>query len=60
MEAKTPLRFLKAVLLYSASEHYFQGKAAFEEAGVRLILLWWAIKDSNLGPTGYEPVALTN
>ena len=21
---------------------------------------WWAIKDSNLGPTGYEPVALTN
>ena len=23
-------------------------------------LLWWAIKGSNLGPTGYEPVALTN
>ena len=22
--------------------------------------VWWAIKDSNLGPTGYEPVALTN
>ena len=21
---------------------------------------WWTIKDSNLGPTGYEPVALTN
>ena len=21
---------------------------------------WWSIKDSNLGPTGYEPVALTN
>ena len=21
---------------------------------------WWAIKGSNLGPTGYEPVALTN
>ena len=21
---------------------------------------WWNIKDSNLGPTGYEPVALTN
>lgn len=21
---------------------------------------WWAIKDSNLGPTGYEPAALTN
>jgi hypothetical protein len=27
---------------------------------VRLILiLWWAHQDSNLGPTGYEPVALT-
>ena len=22
--------------------------------------LWWTIKGSNLGPTGYEPVALTN
>ena len=22
--------------------------------------VWWAIKGSNLGPTGYEPVALTN
>ena len=21
---------------------------------------WWAIQDSNLRPTGYEPVALTN
>ncbi len=27
---------------------------------VRIILRWWTIKDSNLGPTGYEPVALTN
>ena len=24
------------------------------------LLFWWTIKDSNLGPTGYEPVALTN
>ena len=23
-------------------------------------LKWWAIRDSNPGPTGYEPVALTN
>ena len=22
--------------------------------------IWWTIKASNLGPTGYEPVALTN
>lgn len=21
---------------------------------------WWTIKGSNLGPSGYEPVALTN
>ena len=24
------------------------------------IIVWWAIWDSNPGPTGYEPVALTN
>ena len=24
------------------------------------ILFWWAIRDLNPGPTGYEPVALTN
>ena len=23
-------------------------------------VLWWAFRDSNPGPTGYEPVALTN
>ena len=27
---------------------------------VRFILQWWAIGDSNPGPTGYEPGALTN
>ena len=24
------------------------------------VVIWWAIRDSNLGPTGYEPAALTN
>ena len=24
------------------------------------VIIWWAIKDSNLGPSGYEPDALTN
>ena len=24
------------------------------------VRIWWAIRDSNPGPTGYEPVALTN
>ena len=23
-------------------------------------LIWWTFRDSNPGPTGYEPVALTN
>ena len=26
----------------------------------RLLIKWWAFGDSNPGPTGYEPVALTN
>ncbi|MGI6264630.1 MAG: hypothetical protein ACOYJY_04085, partial [Acutalibacteraceae bacterium] len=48
-DAKAPLRFLKAVLLQSVSEHYFQGKSAFEKAGVRLILLClWGTKKMNL------------
>ena len=25
-----------------------------------IVLIWWAFRDSNPGPTGYEPVALTN
>jgi len=25
-----------------------------------LVVEWWAHLDSNQGPTGYEPVALTN
>ena len=25
-----------------------------------VFFFWWTIKGSNLGPTGYEPVALTN
>ena len=25
-----------------------------------LYMKWWAHQDSNLGPTGYEPVALAN
>ena len=41
-------------------EHHLDGKAATKKVGVRPIHVWWAIKDSNLGPTGYEPVALTN
>ena len=28
--------------------------------GAGCLSFWWAIKGSNLGPTGYEPVALTN
>ena len=28
--------------------------------GILLILNWWAIRDLNPGPAGYEPDALTN
>ena len=31
-----------------------------ERCKAPLLFCWWTIKDSNLGPTGYEPVALTN
>ena len=27
---------------------------------IKKCLLWWTITDSNRGPTGYEPVAVTN
>ena len=36
------------------------GKAAVEIIEVQIGLLWWAFTDSNRGPTGYEPVALTD
>ena len=33
----------------------------YKKIGTRyLVPTWWAIKDSNLGPSGYEPDALTN
>ena len=28
--------------------------------GVRIGAVWWANRDSNPGPSGYEPDALTN
>ncbi len=43
------------------SDFHLHGEAACEEVvGVRLTFIWWTIRDSNPGPTGYEPVALTN
>ena len=29
-------------------------------SAISKVSVWWAHQDSNLGPTGYEPVALTN
>ena len=50
--------------LYMSLFHFSQDckseNCSRKEIIVRIILEWWAIKDSNLGPTGYEPVALTN
>lgn len=36
--------------------------AAFSHSATypNIKLKWCSLKDSNLGPTGYEPVALTN
>ena len=42
------------------SERNLNGEAAAEKVSVRPIHVWWAIGDSNPGPTGYEPGALTN
>ncbi len=40
----------------SLREDFYQNKRAPEGA----LLFWWTSRDSNPGPTGYEPVALTN
>ena len=34
--------------------------AAFSHSATYPKIKWCTFKDSNLGPTGYEPVALTN
>ena len=31
-----------------------------QEHLVVLLFFWWAIRDLNPGPIGYEPIALTN
>ena len=31
-----------------------------KQSQTHFALTWWAFRDSNPGPTGYEPVALTN
>ena len=35
-----------------------QNKYSIPKKG--MLYLWWAIRDSNPGPIGYEPIALTN
>jgi hypothetical protein len=49
---------LKFLLSYQGIRYYKRALLSFEE-GFLLIKMWWAHQDSNLGPTGYEPVALT-
>ena len=42
----------------------FSHSATYPNIKIRILnalkFLWCALKDSNLGPTGYEPVALTS
>ena len=50
-------------LLYCGEWEAMEGKGGYGIAGIRRFFLeknWWAHQDSNLGPTGYEPVALAN
>jgi hypothetical protein len=35
-------------------------KRCFVSSDFCFLPFWWAFRDSNPGPTGYEPVALTN
>ena len=66
------LRLFKKFLVYFGANYSFF--ASKKRKGSRIIIRqekgrdtnvslpvsWWTIKDSNLGPTGYEPGALTN
>ncbi len=45
-EIRTPDLLIRSQALYPAE--------------LRAQMSWWAHQDSNLGPTGYEPAALTN
>ena len=61
---------LKALINKTFSENAWQGQkdlnprhAVLETAALPTELYpceWWAIRDSNPGPFGYEPSALTN
>ena len=39
---------------------YFKQNKKLQIKSAALRKKWWTIGDSNPGPTGYEPVALTN
>ena len=60
INSKEP-RLLLTLVLSVLSDVHFHCEAACEEVvGVRLTCVWWANRDSNPGPSGYEPDALTN
>jgi hypothetical protein len=53
------LRLRRTVFTNHSSEHMVQP----DEANIRRRRIgedWWAHQDLNLGPLGYEPIALTN
>ena len=41
---------------WRTNQLYYRAKAFCQTGGAK----WWAFRDSNPGPTGYEPAALTN
>ncbi len=65
-EAKPPVTLISLIFISSLAKrlHSFvspeRGDFIEKSKSFDLLFSWWAIRDSNPGPTGYEPVALTN
>ena len=67
-DQRSPLRANRINMLYGTSEpnkqpnclHQKYKKTKKEHLNQKIEVFWWNIRDSNPGPTGYEPVALTN
>lgn len=47
-------------ILHSAENNKSERLSNEHRLGIRIIIVWWAFRDLNPGPSGYEPDALTN
>ena len=63
---KRALTFVSALLFVMAGAEGLEPSTTVLETGMLPLhyapiqFIWWAFRDSNPKPTGYEPVALTN